>query len=117
MLQRVYKISTRYWLISTLIVMVLLTILCVIIGGIPGFPHFAEVIASLAPRSVFVSAPAQDPIMGVEGVKSAVAGATAIYQLRKAGTALRAVHPSGGRDFTEAARGEAYAWLDQRFKR
>src|SRR5205814_1814953 len=45
MLQRVYRISTRYWLISTLIVMVFLTILCVIIGGIPGFPHFAEVIA------------------------------------------------------------------------
>ncbi len=45
MLQRVYKISTGYWLISTLIVMALLTILCVIIGGIPGFPHFAEVIA------------------------------------------------------------------------
>ena len=78
---------------------------------------FAEGIASLAPRAVFVSAPAQDPIMGVEGVKSAVAGAAAVYQLRKAGTALRAVHPSGGRDFTEAARGEAYAWLDQRFKR
>jgi dienelactone hydrolase len=77
---------------------------------------FGELIGTLVPRAVFVSAPLQDPVMDVAGVKSAAASATAVYKFRKAGNALRLVYPNSGRDFTEAARGEAYAWLDQRFK-
>jgi dienelactone hydrolase len=78
---------------------------------------FAELLGTLAPRAVFVSAPLQDSVMDVEGVKSAVGGAAAVYQFRKVANALRVVHPNGGRDFAEAARGEAYGWLDQRFKK
>jgi dienelactone hydrolase len=77
---------------------------------------FAEVLAAVAPRPVLVSAPLRDSVMGAEGVKSAVKSATAVYQLRKAAAALQAAYPDSGRDFTAAARAEAYAWLDKRLK-
>jgi hypothetical protein len=78
---------------------------------------FAELLGTLVPRPVFVSAPLRDPILGVEGVKSAIASASEVYQLRKAAGSLRAIYPDAGRDFTADARAEAYAWLDQRLKR
>lgn len=77
---------------------------------------FAELIATLAPRGVFVSAPLRDPIMEVDGVKSAVASASAVYELRNARTSLRVIYPDSGRDFTADAREQAYAWLDQRLQ-
>ncbi len=55
-------------------------------------------------------------VLDVEGVKSAVQSAAAVYQLRKAAAALQATHPDCGRDFTSAARAEAYTWLDKRLK-
>jgi dienelactone hydrolase len=78
---------------------------------------FAELIATLVPRAVFISAPAGDEVMNVNGAKSAVASAAAIYELRRVGSSLKAIHPDGGRDFDASARAEAYKWLDQRFKR
>jgi hypothetical protein len=77
---------------------------------------FAEVLGTLVPRAVFVSAPLRDEVMDVEGVKSACAAASAVYQLRKVGTSLRVIHPDAGRDFTVEARNEAYTWLEQRLK-
>jgi len=78
---------------------------------------FAELLGTLVPRPVFVSAPLHDKVMVVEGVKSAIAGASAVYDLRRAGKSLQASYPDSGRDFTAAARAEAYDWLDQRLKR
>ncbi len=78
---------------------------------------FAELLGTLAPRPVFVSAPLRDSVMEVEGVKSAVQSAALVYGLRKAGGALQVRHPDSERNFTTAARTEAYNWLDQRFKR
>jgi dienelactone hydrolase len=78
---------------------------------------FPDLLATLAPRAVLVSAPLGDEVMDVEGVKTAAAAASAIYRLRRATEALKIVHPAGGRDFTAAARNEAFAWLDQRFRR
>jgi hypothetical protein len=78
---------------------------------------FAELLGTLAPRAVFVSAPLQDNVADVEGVKSAIASASAVYELRKAGTLLQAMYPDGGRDFTAAARATAYTWLEQHLKR
>jgi dienelactone hydrolase len=78
---------------------------------------FGELLATLAPRAVFVSAPLHDDVMDVEGVKGAVASASAIYELRSAARSLQATYPDSGRDFTDAARAAAYAWLDQRLKR
>jgi hypothetical protein len=45
MSQRVYRLAAGYWLTSILAVVSLVTILVVIIGGIPGFPNSAEMIA------------------------------------------------------------------------
>jgi dienelactone hydrolase len=78
---------------------------------------FAELLATLAPRPVFVSAPLRDPVMGVEGVKDAVRAAATIYELRKAGGALQVRHPDTEREFAAAARTEAFDWLDQRLKK
>jgi dienelactone hydrolase len=78
---------------------------------------FAELLATLAPRAVFVSAPLKDDVMEVTGVKSAIVSASAVYEFRKAGGSLQATYPEGGRDFNAAAREEAYAWLEKRLKR
>ncbi|MGH8596638.1 MAG: acetylxylan esterase, partial [Gammaproteobacteria bacterium] len=78
---------------------------------------FPELIGTLVPRPVFVIAPLHDPIMEVEGVKSAIASASGVYQLRKVAGSLRGAHPDCGREFTDVVRAEAYTWLDQRLKR
>ncbi len=44
---------------------------------------FAEVLGTLVPRSVYLSAPVGDEVSKVEGVKNAVAAAAAVYDLRK----------------------------------
>jgi dienelactone hydrolase len=77
---------------------------------------FAELLATLAPRPVLISAPVEDKIMEVEGVKHAVHGARAVYDLRRAASALRLVHPAGGHEFTAAAREAAYTWLNQQLR-
>lgn len=78
---------------------------------------FAELLATLAPRNVLVNAPLKDDVCAVDGVKSAIASASAVYNFRKAGVSLQVTHPEGGRDFTAAAREEAYAWLERRLKK
>ncbi len=45
MVQRVYRAPLGYWLLSTLVVVALLTIPVIVVGGIPGFPHFAQAAA------------------------------------------------------------------------
>jgi dienelactone hydrolase len=77
---------------------------------------FAELIATLAPRPVFVSAPLGDKARDVAGVKTALAGAAAVYRFRKVEGSLRAVHPDAGDDFPKEVRTEAYAWLDRLLK-
>ena len=78
---------------------------------------FAEVLGTLVPRNVLVIAPLRDDVCDVEGAKSAVANAAAVYQLRKTANSLKVIHPDSGRDFTTAARTEAFSWLDQLLKR
>jgi dienelactone hydrolase len=78
---------------------------------------FAELLATLAPRAVLVSAPLKDDVMEVTGVKSAIASASAVYEFRKAGGSLQVTYPDGGRDFSAAAREEAFAWLEKRLKK
>src|SRR6266545_4790090 len=43
--QRVYRAPLGYWLLSVVVVSALLMIPVVVIGGIPGFPHFVEAAA------------------------------------------------------------------------
>jgi pimeloyl-ACP methyl ester carboxylesterase len=78
---------------------------------------FAELLGTLVPRAVFVSAPLQDPLLEVEGVKSAAAGAAEVYKFRRVENLLRVTHPDSGHGFTLGDRTEAYTWLDQRLKR
>jgi dienelactone hydrolase len=78
---------------------------------------FGELLGTLVPRPVFLLAPLGDEVMDVEGVKSAVGDASAVYELRRAPGALQAVYPDGGRIFPEPMRTQAYAWLDRRLKR
>ena len=75
---------------------------------------FAEVLATLVPRPVYVIAPMHDSMMDVEGVKSAMAGAGEVYKLRRVSSAIKAVYPDGDRDFSADARANAYTWLSQR---
>lgn len=75
---------------------------------------YAEVIASLVPRAVFISAPLHDPAMDAEGVKTSVAGATPIYELRKVPALLKAVYPDTAGDFPNETRAQVYTWLEQR---
>jgi dienelactone hydrolase len=74
---------------------------------------FGEVLAAVAPRPVFVSAPLKDEVYDVEGVKAAVAAAAAVYKFRRADRSLRVVYPDAGHEFPDATRAEAFAWLDQ----
>jgi dienelactone hydrolase len=78
---------------------------------------YAELIATIVQRGVFVSAPTKDPVMDVQGVKATLTSVTPVYQLRKAGGSLKFVYPEAGRDFPAATRTEAYTWLEQKLKR
>ena len=73
---------------------------------------FADVIATLAPRPVFVSAPIRDPGRDIQGVKDALAGASEVYRFKKVAGSLKAVHPDTIDEFPIEVRNEVYAWLD-----
>ncbi len=78
---------------------------------------FGELLGTLAPRPVFISAPLDDNVMNVNCTKSAVRSAMPIYELRRASRMLQAIYPDSGRDFPEATRKETYTWLDATLKR
>jgi dienelactone hydrolase len=75
---------------------------------------FAELIASLVPRNVMIIAPLHDEKDNVEGVKTAIAGATPIYQLRRTPAALKVLYPDSARDFSTQSQDEAFKFLEQR---
>ena len=45
MIHRIYRAPFGYWLLSTIVAAALLLIPLVVIGGVPGFPHFSEAVA------------------------------------------------------------------------
>jgi hypothetical protein len=73
---------------------------------------FTEVLAAIAPRSVFVNAPMQDDNFEVSGVKDCLLAAEPVYRLLGSPGALVAEHPACGHDFPKTVRVKAYAWLD-----
>jgi pimeloyl-ACP methyl ester carboxylesterase len=73
---------------------------------------FTEVIAALAPRAVFIVAPLHDDNFEVEGVRDVVAAARPVYELLGHSKALEVVYPDCGHDFPDAARREAYRFLE-----
>jgi hypothetical protein len=74
---------------------------------------FPEVIAGLCPRGFFASAPVDDGNFDVGGVRRAFALARPVYDLFTATDRLTLVTPDGRHGFPEAARNEAYGWLDR----
>jgi len=74
---------------------------------------FPELLAELAPRPVFISAPLHDANFEVSGVRDCVAAARPAYAARGAADALEAVYPDCGHDFPPEVREQAYAFIDK----
>ena len=69
---------------------------------------FAEIIAALAPRTVFISAPLHDDNFKAESVDRLVANARPVFELLGAGDRLILEHPDGTHDFQDPVREKAY---------
>lgn len=74
---------------------------------------FDEVIASIAPRAFFTNSPLHDVNFSNEGVKKGMKYIEERYRSVNASSNLRAVYPDAGHDFPEAARLEAYRFIDK----
>jgi predicted dienelactone hydrolase len=74
---------------------------------------FPEVLAAIAPRSVFIVAPVHDANFDVDGVRDSVAVAAPIFELLGNREGLQAIYPDSGHDFPDAARQQAYNFLTQ----
>jgi dienelactone hydrolase len=77
---------------------------------------FTEVLASIAPRPVFINAPMEDSNFPVSGVMDCIAAARPVYTLPGDAGRLVVRYPAGGHDFPPAVREEAYQWLDRVLK-
>ena len=73
---------------------------------------FHEVLAAIAPRSIFVNAPQHDDNFDVGGVRKVVAEAVRAFAVTGAPERLVAVYPDCGHDFPDDIRRQAYDWLD-----
>jgi pimeloyl-ACP methyl ester carboxylesterase len=76
---------------------------------------FTEVLAAIAPRPVFIHAPANDDNFPLPGVLDCLAAARPVYRLFDASDQLTAVHPDAGHDFPPEIRQAAYDWLDHQW--
>ncbi|MBI3470847.1 MAG: alpha/beta fold hydrolase [Candidatus Solibacter usitatus] len=75
---------------------------------------FTEVLGALAPRPVFINAPAGDANFEVSGVKDCVEAALPVYKkILGAGDRLVAVYPDAKHEFPAAVREQAYQFLDR----
>jgi len=77
---------------------------------------FTEIVASLAPRAFFASAPVRDGNFEVSGVRDVIAAARPIYALYGKADNLQANYPECAHDFPPDARRVAYAFLDRHLK-
>lgn len=78
---------------------------------------FPEVLAALAPRAVFISAPLRDSDFEVSGVKDCVNAALPVYErIFGAPQRLVAVYPDVGHEFPQDIRRAAYEFLDKWLK-
>ena len=75
---------------------------------------FTEVLGILAPRPVFISAPAGDHNFAVAGVRECMEAALPVYErLFHSPDRLVARHPEVGHEFPPAVRREAYEFFDR----
>lgn len=78
---------------------------------------FTEVLAAMAPRAVFVSAPQHDANFAIEGVRQCVTAAWPVYELFEASEQLHTHYPDAAHDFPPESRQRAYKWLDEHLGR
>lgn len=77
---------------------------------------FDDLLATLAPRRVFLSAPLGDANFQWASVDRLVASAREVFALHGAADALSVVHPDCPHDFPDEVRSAAYAALEQALK-
>ena len=73
---------------------------------------FPEILAAIAPRTVFINAPVHDDNFEVSGVKDCVAAAMPAYTLFNKPDNLAAIYPDCAHDFPPEAREAAYNFID-----
>lgn len=76
---------------------------------------FHELVASLAPRSIFICAPKGDDNFKWESVASIVKCAQPVFELWGKAHNLHAVHPDCGHDFPKEFRLQAYDFMESRW--
>lgn len=74
--------------------------------------EFADVLTAIAPRGVFAMSPLKDSNFDVEGVKDVIRAVAPVYEKLNARDKLKAIHPDAGHEWPEAARKEAYEFVD-----
>ena len=72
---------------------------------------FHDVLAAIAPRAIYVSAPLHDSNFEVTGVKEVVASVQPVYDLYYA-SSLKAVYPDCAHEWPKPDRAMMYEWLD-----
>lgn len=77
---------------------------------------FAEILAAMAPRPVFINAPLRDANFNVEGVRDCVKAALPVYKLYGKPEHLVAEHPDCEHDFPREVRQRCYAFFDKYLK-
>ncbi len=78
---------------------------------------FTEIVAALAPRAFFTSSPLHDDNFDITGVHECLDAAAPVYKLLGVPDHLRANHPDCPHDFPDAARAQAYEFLDKQLGR
>ncbi|GMV99415.1 MAG: hypothetical protein AMXMBFR84_05540 [Candidatus Hydrogenedentota bacterium] len=73
---------------------------------------FTEVLASLAPRAVFINAPMRDDNFDWTGVRDCVDAAKPVYALLQAADRLEVRYPDCEHEFPDELRNSAYACID-----
>lgn len=73
---------------------------------------FHELVASLAPRSIFICAPKGDDNFKWQSVARIVACAQPVFNLWDKEPNLSVVHPDGGHDFPQEFRLQAYEFME-----
>ena len=74
---------------------------------------FDELLAAIAPRRVFISAPLQDSNFQWQSVDRVAAAAREVFALYGDATSPIVVHPESPHDFPDATREQAYAFLSE----
>jgi hypothetical protein len=82
---------------------------------------FPEVLAAIAPRPIYVSAPLHDANFEVGGVRKCIAAAQPVYELlggsgQGGRDKLVVEYPDCAHDFPDEVRARVYEWLKRELK-